>query len=338
MQHFTHKSPNTGTIGYTANDFLDYVTFGIRHQWFVNKVPFTSVKLNLTAETKEIHDYCIGKGFLGYDSGRHTDLFVSDEGLGCYIMVTDEDGNNAMTFYGNHSVIDPMIEDFKQFFAVTSSYVSWVYDQQYLSTMKIPLSSDRLPKTSFYPFLNGESLDDYYKRFIESDASILLLYGNPGGGKSSFIKGLIVSTGQNAMVTYHHKLLENDELFGNWYQSPENLLVIEDADTMLAPRADGNTMMDRFLNIGDGLVTMKKKKMIFSTNLPNTSSIDEALLRPGRCHDILQFGSLTFDQAKQVARECGVAGPTEDKNYTIAEIFSDSKTRKSPKKQSFGFY
>jgi SpoVK/Ycf46/Vps4 family AAA+-type ATPase len=166
-------------------------------------------------------------------------------------------------------------------------------------------------------------------------------YVTPNGmihHNTSFLKGMIAETGQNAMVTYHHKLLENDELFGNWYQSPENLLIIEDADTMLSSRADGNNIMDRFLNIGDGLVTMKKKKLIFSTNLPNTTSIDDALLRPGRCHDILQFSPLKFEQVKKVAAECGIDCPTDERDYSIAEIFSDVKTRKSPKKQSFGFY
>jgi ATP-dependent 26S proteasome regulatory subunit len=48
-------------------------------------------------------------------------------------------------------------------------------------------------------------------------------------------------------------------------------------------------MMHRFLNVGDGLVTTKGKKLIFSTNLPSIRDVDSALVRPGRCFDILNF-------------------------------------------------
>src|SRR3712207_7327386 len=55
--------------------------------------------------------------------------------------------------------------------------------------------------------------------------------------------------------------------------------VLEDADNFLRPRKEGNSMMHRFLNVGDGLVTMSHKKMIFSTNLPSVKEVDPALDR-----------------------------------------------------------
>jgi ATP-dependent 26S proteasome regulatory subunit len=60
-------------------------------------------------------------------------------------------------------------------------------------------------------------------------------------------------------------------------------------------------MMHRFLNVGDGLVTTKGKKMIFSTNLPSIRDIDSALVRPGRCFDIVTFAPLEVSEAQALA-------------------------------------
>lgn len=46
--------------------------------------------------------------------------------------------------------------------------------------------------------------------------------------------------------------------------------------------------MHRFLAIADGVVRAQGRKIIFTTNLPNISDIDEALVRPGRAFDVLR--------------------------------------------------
>jgi ATP-dependent 26S proteasome regulatory subunit len=59
--------------------------------------------------------------------------------------------------------------------------------------------------------------------------------------------------------------------------------VIEDADHLLKARSSGNQDLHRFLGIADGVVRAQGRKIIFTTNLPNITDIDDALLRPGRC-------------------------------------------------------
>jgi ATP-dependent 26S proteasome regulatory subunit len=87
-------------------------------------------------------------------------------------------------------------------------------------------------------------------------------------------------------------------------------------------------MMHRFLNVGDGLVTTKGKKMIFSTNLPSIRDIDSALIRPGRCFDIVTFDALNVEQANNLATRLGVKIPTRARGnetvpYSIAEVFNE---------------
>jgi ATP-dependent 26S proteasome regulatory subunit len=117
---------------------------------------------------------------------------------------------------------------------------------------------------------------------------------------------------------------------------------MEDADAFLAARKDGNTLMHRFLNMSDGLISAKNKKLVFSTNLPNISDIDEALLRPGRCFDILQFRPLTRAEAQAALDEVGSNAELPDGNqFTLAELFcqqpsaADGDHRKNQTRMGF---
>ena len=91
--------------------------------------------------------------------------------------------------------------------------------------------------------------------------------------------------------------------------------------------------MNRFLSVGDGLVTTKGKKIIFSTNLENLDSVDSALIRPGRCFDVLQFGKLKTEQANKLCNKLGLEPVNKD--TTVAEIFH-TQTHKM-KEKKFGF-
>jgi ATP-dependent 26S proteasome regulatory subunit len=191
------------------------------------------------------------------------------------------------------------------------------------SSVNVPLRTDRTPLSEMYPFLGEESIEDYYDRYIDSDASILLLIGPPGTGKTTFIRGLLQHTGSSAVVTYDAGILEKDYVFAQFIEGEANVMVMEDADTFLKARSDGNSMMHRFLNVGDGLVTTKGKKLVFSTNLPSIRDVDSALVRPGRCFDILHFDNLTKDQATTLAKKVGMDHTKLTKEtYSIAEIFN----------------
>lgn len=276
------------------------------------------------------------------DFGVDLYSYSQDDEVVCIIKTTSTDSLITIQInYSDYEFGKTLIKNLKDRFEIPKSYVRWIYDTQYLESIKIPLQNKNMPFTEMYPFLNGETLEEYYDRYMNSDASILLLLGPPGLGKTAMIRGLLHYANQSAILTYHTKLLESDEFFASWFRSKdENIVIMEDSDTMLLPRADGNSMMNRFLNLGDGLITLKNKKMIFTTNLPNVSSIDEALLRKGRCHDVVQFSYLNKSQAKLIAEKSGVELSLEQDTYTIADIFADYRTNSSRnmnRSQKFGF-
>lgn len=229
---------------------------------------------------------------------------------------------NATTIriFGTRKEIDAFIEIVSSKFEIAESYVEWMYSSDG-NSVNVPLRTDRTPMSEMYPFLGEESIEDFYDRYIDSDASILLLIGPPGTGKTTFIRGLLQHTKSSAVVTYDSAILEKDYVFAQFIEGEANVMVMEDADTFLKARSEGNSMMHRFLNVGDGLVTTKGKKLIFSTNLPSIRDVDSALIRPGRCFDILHFDNLTQEQAERVAKKAGVTIGQKDK-WSIAEIFN----------------
>lgn len=220
---------------------------------------------------------------------------------------------------GAQESMDVMEKDIGEKFELVTNEIEWIYSGDGQS-INVPLRSDRRPIDEMYPFLNGESLASYYDRYMHSDASILLLIGPPGTGKTTFIRGFLQHSESSAIVTYDSSILEKDYVFAQFIEGDKNVMVLEDADMFLKARTEGNTMMHKFLNVGDGLVSTKNKKLIFSTNLPSIKDIDDALVRPGRCFDILRFDNLDREQATVLAKALGVS-ITDDSTHSIAEIF-----------------
>lgn len=268
--------------------------------------------------------------------------FIIEEETNNYIKYDVNSNSVNVRAHGDVEFTEDIIEIVESSFSVVTSYIEWVYSSDG-NSVNVPLNRERLPCDEMYPFLNGESLEDYYDRYMNSNANILLLIGPPGTGKTTFIRGLLSHTNSSAIVSYDSQILEKDGFFARFIEDDASVMVLEDSDAFLKSRSDGNTMMHRFLNVGDGLVTTKGKKLIFSTNLPSIRDIDSALVRPGRCFDIVTFAPLNVEQANNLANKLGVKLPVrprgeETKPYSIAEVFNEqSEQATAAKERKVGF-
>jgi len=269
-----------------------------------------------------------------YVQGNSSGGFIIFEEELNYITYSVDSNTTTVRAFGDVDFCEGVIETVEETFDIVTSHIEWIYSGDG-SSVNVPLNRDRLPVEEMYPFLKGESLESYYNRYLESSANILLLIGPPGTGKTTFIRGLLAMTNSSAIVSYDSQILEKDSFFARFIEGDETIMVLEDSDTFLKSRSDGNTMMHRFLNVGDGLVTTKGKKMIFSTNLPSVRDIDSALVRPGRCFDIITFDNLKQDEAELLAKQLDVKLDGVQDKWSIAEIFNKQTNKPIDRKMGF---
>lgn len=185
-------------------------------------------------------------------------------------------------------------------------------------------SKQDLALQEFYPWME-EDMDVFIQNYVENKASVLLLIGPPGTGKSTFIRTMLFRMGRCNIALLDDSALQHHPGATEWVKEQPNdsVVVFEDADLLVGKRDDGNQQMSMLLNMTDGIVRTDTK-MIISTNLSSTNKVDEALLRPGRNYAVLEFRELSATEAS-TAREAAGMGPADfdpDRTYTLAEALS----------------
>lgn len=176
---------------------------------------------------------------------------------------------------------------------------------------------------AFYPFLE-QTPQQMWDEFNNSSANVLVFIGEPGTGKTSLIRQMLDHRGYetNIHLVDNETTLLDPELMGYVQSDAEiRLLVTEDADRFVAKREDHNASMVGLLNASSGLAGGRVKFLI-STNLKSLNSVDEALIRPGRCHKVIQFKKLTPDQANEARLSSGLEPMHFEDDVTLAQALN----------------
>jgi ATP-dependent 26S proteasome regulatory subunit len=188
-------------------------------------------------------------------------------------------------------------------------------------------------RDSAYPELK-EGVHKFIARYLDAPETVLVLQGPPGTGKTRLIRGILGEITRrkgeqaHALYTGDVRALASDEVFVKFITGGHDAFIVEDADHLLKPRADGNENLHRFLTIADGVVRAQGRKIVFSTNLPNVGDLDEALIRPGRCFARIYVRNLSVAEAKSLAEEIA-AGDAEKQTRAALAFATDAERKRS---------
>lgn len=201
----------------------------------------------------------------------------------------------------------------------------------------------QLAHPAFYPWMvmpgSEDPLSAYFQEFLKSNARVLILIGPPGTGKSTMIRTMIAKNRVQATIAYTAATVQHPSFLKNFLREQEDsddledsarppaLLVMEDSDEVIRSRDLGNQLMAEFLNAADGIAANSHVKMVFSTNLKTARDIDTALMRPGRCFDLLSFRLLDATQALEARRAIGLPDRVfeEGKTVTLSTALNETK-------------
>lgn len=210
-----------------------------------------------------------------------------------------------------------------------------------LNSVIIPENTMNFITDDLDNFLKPETLRFYKQRGVIYKRG-LLLYGKPGCGKSSLIRGLAQKYKYDL---YDMNLNVDDSTFtGLMGRLPGKvILLFEDVDVAFPKREqgtgavpekpnNGRLTMKCFLNAIDGIRSRSNGSiMIFTTNHPD--KLDPALLRAGRIDLKIELGPLTRDDIKRMFRVFYPVSTLNKRSDEEAEETNIEATKDSDKEE-----
>lgn len=149
-------------------------------------------------------------------------------------------------------------------------------------------------------FLNEEKW--YRDRHLEYNRGCIL-FGPPGTGKTSVVRALASDLSRPVYVFDLSAVKEAIFVERMRGIPPGSIVLFEDIDAIYKgreylPQQDNGTSFSTFINAIDGVVTPPGLIKVFTTN--HMEHLDPALLRPGRCDRLFEFGNADQNMAKEL--------------------------------------
>lgn len=156
----------------------------------------------------------------------------------------------------------------------------------------------------------------------KKDKGIVLLHGLPGTGKTSYLRYLVGKIRKRVLFLSPSIAgnLTSPDFIQLLINNPDTVLIIEDAENIIMDRRySADSSVSNLLNISDGLLADFLNIQLICTFNSALTLIDEALLREGRLIAKYEFGKLSVEKARALARHLGYTQAITEP-CTLAEI------------------
>jgi len=199
-------------------------------------------------------------------------------------------------------------------------------------------------------YFYGNEMEGFDRQLKENMCSqptgIAFLHGEPGTGKTSYIRHLIHAL----QDTHEFYIISIPDFYGflqgRWYvfwrekmkvaNGRKIVLIVEDAEMHIETNEDGifwrrSPVTSEFLQVADGLMgDTLRLQLIITTNL-KLDKIDPALTRMGRLLGYRAFRSLSHLEAHNLSLHTGKKLNKKQESWTLAEIMASDTTVEAPK-------
>jgi len=171
-----------------------------------------------------------------------------------------------------------------------------------------------------------DKVDKQIKSILNSDENgILILNGQPGTGKTSYIRYLLSVLNKKVIYIPPNMVekISDPSLVTFLLDHPDSILLIEDAEEAVIAREDNvrTQSVSNLLNLSDGILGDCLRMKILCTFNVDIHRIDDALLRRGRLKIKYEFKPLSIENSnkllKSLGKDCIV-----DKPSTLAELYN----------------
>lgn len=186
-----------------------------------------------------------------------------------------------------------------------------------------------------------ESNDAITKFMEKQESGIILLHGEPGTGKTTYIKHLISKFDTKDFIFVQNDFvgdLLKPSFISFLLRNKNAILIIEDAEKVIVSRdrTAEDSVVSTILQLTDGLFSDFLNLKVICTFNTDIARIDKALLRKGRMIAKYHFGPLAADKAEALAKKLGHEDLTGSR--TLADIFRhDKREFKDSEKRPIGF-